>query len=45
MIADYYHHDGDELPAIIGPEARAAFADYELLRLSITADARNTLAS
>ena len=45
VIANYYQHDGDELPAIIGPEARAAHADYELLRLSVTADARNTLAS
>ena len=45
MIANYYDHDGDELPPIIGPDARAAYDDYVLLRLSITADARNTLVS
>lgn len=45
VIADYYDHGGDNLPPIIGPAARSAHADYELLRLSITADARNTFAS
>jgi Protein of unknown function (DUF4007) len=45
VIANYYQYSGDDLPSIIGHDARSAYADYELLRLSITADARNTLAS
>ena len=45
VIANLYDHAGDELPPIIGPDARAAYDDYELLRLSVIADARNTLVS
>ena len=45
VIADLYQHNGDELPPIIGPAARSAYPDYELLRLSVTAEARNTLVS
>lgn len=45
VIADYYNYSGDDLPSIIGRDARSAYPDYELLRLSVTADARNTLAS
>lgn len=45
VIADYYDHDVDNVPPVVGPDARVMFADYELLRLAITADARNTLVS
>lgn len=45
VMVDYYNHTGEEPPPLIGPESRVAFGDYELLRLRITADARNTLVS
>lgn len=45
VVANCFHHDAQDLPPFIGPAARAPYEDHLLLRLCITADARNALVS
>lgn len=45
VVAALYEQDLADLPPIIGPAARAAFDDYELLRVDIIEADRNTLIS
>ncbi len=45
VIASYYNRTGDDLPPIIGYNARSAYGDHNILQLRISADERNTLVS
>lgn len=45
IVATLYDGKPEELPPLIGPQARAAFDDYELLHVDIVAANRNTLVS